>query len=73
MTRNPDDEHQGRDWGKGSNVAWSIIATLFAGMIAWGGIGWLIDRATGSNLFLPFGILIGLGGALYIIVKRYGS
>jgi F0F1-type ATP synthase assembly protein I len=73
MARNPDEEHQGREYGRGSNAAWSIIGTLLAGMIAWGGIGWLIDRATGSNLFLPFGILIGVGGALYITVKRYGS
>jgi ATP synthase protein I len=73
MARNPDGDHEGREWGRGSNVAWSIIGTLFAGMIAWGGIGWLIDRATGSNLFLPFGILLGVGGALYVIVKRYGS
>jgi ATP synthase protein I len=73
MARNPDDKDQGRDYGQGSNTAWSIIGILFAGMIAWGGIGWLIDRATGSNLFLPFGILLGLGGALYLIIKRYGS
>ena len=62
----------GDGWG-GMNAAWSIIGTLFAGMIAWGLIGWGLDRVTGARLFLPFGILIGLGGALYLVVKRYGG
>jgi F0F1-type ATP synthase assembly protein I len=66
-------DSQAKGWGQGSNVAWNIIGTLLAGMIAWGLIGWVLDRVTGSRLFLPFGILVGLGGALYLIVRRYGG
>jgi F0F1-type ATP synthase assembly protein I len=67
------DDSQAKGWGQGSNAAWNIIGTLLAGMIAWGLIGWVIDRLTGASLFLPFGILVGLAGALYLIVRRYGS
>jgi ATP synthase protein I len=77
MAPGQDDSSNGdspaRGWGRGSSTAWSIIGTLFAGMIAWGAIGWVIDRLTGARLFLPFGILVGLGGALYLIVRRYGG
>jgi hypothetical protein len=72
MARNPEGNGQGPGWA-GAGQAWNIIGLLLAGMIAWGGIGWLVDRATGARLFLPFGILIGLGGALYLVIKRYGS
>jgi F0F1-type ATP synthase assembly protein I len=71
---NPEDkDSQARSWGQGSNTAWSIIGTLFAGMIAWGLIGWVIDRLAGTRLFTPFGVLVGLAGALYLIVRRYGN
>ena len=68
-----DPQSQARNLGRGSNTAWSIIGTLFAGMIAWGLIGWVIDRLAGTRLFTPFGVLVGLAGALYLIVRRYGS
>jgi ATP synthase protein I len=66
-------DSQARGYGRGSDTAWRIIGTLFAGMIAWGGIGWVVDRLAGTSLFLPFGVLVGLTGALYLIVRRYGS
>jgi ATP synthase protein I len=54
-------------------MAWSIIGILLAGVIAWGGIGWLVDRWLGTNLFLPIGILVGAAGAFYLVVRRYGQ
>jgi F0F1-type ATP synthase assembly protein I len=63
----------GGDKWRGSEVAWAIIATLLAGVLAWGGIGWLVDRWTGSHLFLPIGVVVGFAGAFYLVIKRYGS
>ena len=57
----------------GPEMAWSIIGILLAGVIAWGGIGWLVDRWLGTNLFLPIGILVGAAGAFYLVVRRYGQ
>ena len=63
----------GRDGPGGSDVAWAIIGLLLSGVIAWGGIGWLVDRWLGTNLFLPVGILVGAAGAFYLIIRRYGQ
>ena len=62
-----------RDGPGGSEVAWIIIGLLLSGVIAWGGIGWLLDRWLGTSLFLPVGILVGAAGAFYLIIRRYGQ
>jgi F0F1-type ATP synthase assembly protein I len=54
-------------------VAWSIIGLLLAGVLAWGGIGWLVDQWAGTNVFLPVGIVVGAIGAFYLVIRRYGQ
>jgi F0F1-type ATP synthase assembly protein I len=54
-------------------MVWSIIGTLVAGVLAWGGIGWLLDRWLGTGFLVAVGILLGMAGAFYLIIKRYGS
>ncbi len=39
----------------------------------WGGVGYLVDRLAGfGHVFLPIGMIVGLGVALYIVYIRYG-
>ena len=59
--------------GRGAEMVWSIIGTLIAGVLAWGGIGWLLDRWLGTRYLVAVGIIVGMAGAFYLIVKRYGS
>jgi ATP synthase protein I len=59
--------------GGGGDVVWSILGTLVAGVLAWGGIGWLLDRWLGTSYLVAVGILVGAAGAFYLIIKRYGS
>jgi F0F1-type ATP synthase assembly protein I len=59
--------------GGGGDVVWSILGTLVAGVLAWGGIGWLLDRWLGTGFLVAVGILVGAAGAFYLIIKRYGS
>jgi F0F1-type ATP synthase assembly protein I len=59
--------------GRGADLVWSIIGTLVAGVLAWGGIGWLLDRWLGTNFLVAVGIVVGMGGAFYLIIKRYGG
>jgi F0F1-type ATP synthase assembly protein I len=59
--------------GRGAEMVWSIIGTLVAGVLAWGGIGWLLDRWLGTRYLVAVGILLGMAGAFYLIIKRYGS
>jgi ATP synthase protein I len=59
--------------GRGAEMVWSIIGTLVAGVLAWGGIGWLLDRWLGTGFLVAVGILLGMAGAFYLIIKRYGG
>jgi ATP synthase protein I len=59
--------------GRGGDIVWSIIGTLVAGVLAWGFIGWLLDRWLGTSYLVAVGIIVGMAGAMYLIIKRYGS
>jgi F0F1-type ATP synthase assembly protein I len=62
----------GSGWA-GSNVAWSVLGTLLAGPLVWGGIGYLVDRLIGTEpLLLVIGILVGAAGAFYLVYVKYG-
>jgi ATP synthase protein I len=56
-----------------SNEVWAIISYLLGGMIVWGGAGLLLDAWLGTGFFLPAGLLLGAGAALYLIWVRYGK
>jgi len=66
----------GRDRGeawRGANQAWDVIGLLLAGIIVWGGVGWLLDRWFGfHDLFLPIGMVLGVGIAIWLIYLRHG-
>jgi ATP synthase protein I len=54
-------------------TAWSITGTLLAGILVWGGIGFLLDRWLDIRwLFLPIGMVIGVGASIYVVYVRYG-
>ncbi len=63
---------RGDAW-EGMGAAWSVIGTLVAGILAWGGIGFLIDRLIGLHyLFLPIGMVVGVSTSIYLVYVRYG-
>jgi len=63
---------RGEGWS-GMGTAWSITGTLLAGILVWGGIGFLLDRWLGLRwLFLPIGMVIGAGASIYVVYVRYG-
>jgi F0F1-type ATP synthase assembly protein I len=59
--------------GRGADVVWSVIGTLIAGVLAWGGIGWLLDRWLGTRFLVAIGVIVGAAGAFYLIIRRHGS
>ena len=62
-----------RDGWSGFGTGWAATGTLLAGILTWGGIGWLIDRLAGSDqLFLAIGLIVGAGGGIYLVHVRYG-
>ena len=57
----------------GFGVGWGATATLLAGILVWGGIGYLVDRLAGTGqLFTAIGLLLGAGGGIYLVYVRYG-
>jgi ATP synthase protein I len=58
---------------RGLDVGWTVFGYLIAGMLAYGGIGWLIGRAVHVSLLFPVGMLIGLAISVGFIIYRYGK
>lgn len=57
----------------GVGDAWAITSTLIAGPVAWGGIGFLLDRWLDFRwLFLPIGMVVGMSAGIYLVYIRYG-
>ncbi|GIM91511.1 hypothetical protein Ato02nite_033040 [Paractinoplanes toevensis] len=70
-SKNPrgDDADNPPDTGMGMTA----VAYLISGMLVWGGIGWLVDRWVGtSGIFAGIGAVLGIGGGVYLIVRRLG-
>lgn len=66
------DDHGESGPGQGENAGWTLFGYLISGMIAYGGIGWLIARWTHLPLFFPLGMLVGLGLGIVMIIYKYG-
>jgi F0F1-type ATP synthase assembly protein I len=50
---------------------YSISGYLLAGMVLYGGLGWLIDKWAGtSNVFAPIGVIFGLAAGLYLTFRQ---
>ena len=65
-----DDAH--RDSGAaGEAEAWTVLARLIAGPVLYGGLGWVLDHWLGTRFFLPIGVIVGEGLALYVVLIRY--
>ena len=56
----------------GRGEGWTIFSYLIAGMLAYGGIGWLIGHAVHMQILFPVGMLVGLAISLGWIIYRYG-
>lgn len=51
--------------------AWAVISYLLAGVIFYGGIGWLLDRWLGTNGFVAGGIVVGAAAGVWLVWLRY--
>jgi ATP synthase protein I len=62
----------GVDDGLTMGTGWSVFSYLISGLLAYGGIGWVIGHFTHVALFFPIGMLVGLAISTGWIVYKYG-
>jgi F0F1-type ATP synthase assembly protein I len=67
-----DYQGDGADDGLTKGSGYTIFSYLVAGMLAYGGIGWLIGHFTHVSLLFPIGMLVGLAISVGWIIYRYG-
>ena len=65
----------GRPEGRGAagtGTGQEVVSYLMAGLVAYGGIGWVIAHFTHMELFIPIGMAVGVALSLGWVVYRYG-
>lgn len=50
---------------------WQILSYMLAGMIFYGGLGWLVSRWTGITLLFPLGMILGVVLSVLLIIFRF--
>ena len=67
-------EYQSDDVSDGlsKGTGYTIFSYLIAGMLAYGGIGWLVGHFTHVSLLFPIGMLVGLAISVGWIIYQYG-
>ena len=58
--------------GQGADQGYRIISIMIAGLLAYGGLGWLLDRWLGTAWFLPIGLVVGVALGIYLVVVKFG-
>ncbi|SDL67361.1 AtpZ/AtpI family protein [Tessaracoccus oleiagri] len=51
----------------------AVLSYILAGIIFYGGLGWVGDHFLNTSWLLPVGLIVGLISSIYLIYKRYGS
>lgn len=52
-------------------AGWTVLSYLISGPLLYGGLGWLLDRWLGTQVFVLIGLLAGMALSFYMIVLRY--
>ena len=67
----PDDE-SGDVGRKGEADAYGALGLVVSGILFWGGVGYLLSEKLDNTVFVLLGLLLGMGGGLYLVWFRYG-
>jgi ATP synthase protein I len=54
-----------------ADEGWRVFSSMIAGMILYGGIGWLIGHWTHISILFPLGMLLGIALSIVLIIFRY--
>ncbi len=56
----------------GADQGYRLLSIMIAGLLAYGGLGWLLDRWLGTAWFLPIGLVVGVALGIYLVVVKFG-
>lgn len=56
----------------GADQGYRILSIMIAGLLVYGGLGWLLDRWLGTAWLMPTGLVIGVGLSIYYVVVKFG-
>jgi ATP synthase protein I len=74
MTQPPQRPRDDHEEGSGANRGMVAISYLIGGMAAWGLIGWLVDSwLHAGGVITAIGVVLGMAGGVYLMVRRMGS
>jgi F0F1-type ATP synthase assembly protein I len=60
--------------GSGYRTGWSVTSYMIGGILAWGGIGALLDLLAGFRwVFMPIGVVLGAALSTYLVYRIYGK
>jgi len=72
MTDGQPPKHSGE--ASGANLGWTVVGYLLSGMAVWGFLGWLVDKwLQWDGIATAIGIIVGMAGAIYLIVRKLGT
>lgn len=72
-TQSSSDESPEPRRGGSTDDGMIVLSYILAGLILYGGLGWLGDHYLNTSWLLPVGLIVGLACSIYLIIKRYGS
>jgi hypothetical protein len=56
------------------DLAWTAVSHIAAGILVYGGLGWLLGRWLGNEAaFAAGGVLVGVALALFMLFRRLGA
>lgn len=58
--------------GTPPDAAMRVLSYVIAGIVIYGGLGWLIDRTWHQSWGVPVGLILGMGLSIYMIIRRFG-
>ena len=56
-----------------SSTGMKIFAEIMAGILLYGGLGYLADRLLHTSFIVIIGLLLGIGLSMYLVFKRVGG
>jgi ATP synthase protein I len=54
-----------------ASEGWRIFCSMIAGMVLYGGLGWLIGHWTGISILFPLGMILGIVLSVLMVIFRH--